>query len=74
MATWAEDVESTLKQLGGRASISDITNKVIKVRDVSKNKDPESTVRNTLYTNPKLFKDYGRGDWATIDHNTNNKK
>jgi len=43
MATWAEDVESTLKQLGGRASISDITNKVIKVRDVSKNKDPEST-------------------------------
>jgi len=74
MATWIEEVEKILNQLGGKSDISTIVDRIKGKKDLSKNEHLRETVRGTLNRNTKKFKSYGGGVWGVITHDTEKDK
>ena len=64
MATYKEDTIQALKNLGGAAHLSKITNEVSKLREGNLNASWQDTVREVLYENSQDSK-YGRGKYGS---------
>jgi len=64
MATYKQDTIQALKNLGGEAHLSKITNEVAKLRKGNLNASWQDTVREVLYENTQDSK-YGRGKYGS---------
>ena len=64
MTTWTEDIETVLKQLGGKGHVTDIVDKIKAVRFFSVNTNFKGAVRVTLHANRQKFAQYGHGLWG----------
>ena len=61
MSTWLDDIQITLRNLGGEAHLSKIYKEVSKVRKGKLNPTFESTIRRELETNSSDTESYGKG-------------
>lgn len=73
MNRWLDDVSITLYELGGRATISEITDRIVRMRNLENNEHPEESVRATLNSNPGIYISYERGIWEFEDKTLHRK-
>src|ERR1700733_12619975 len=64
--TWINDVEIVLNQLGGKAHLSIIYDRINGMRNMDNNEHLQESVRSTLNSNMDKFISYGEGVWGNV--------
>lgn len=66
--TQKKAIIEALKQLGGKAKMSEICKRAQSIGDFSGSKKPKNTIRNCIYVNPDDFHSSGNGWWELTSY------
>lgn len=66
--TQKEAIIEALKQLGGKAKMSEICKRAQSIGDFSGSKKPDNTIRNCIYVNPDDFRSSDNGWWELVSY------